>query len=189
MMHRSRLSAAARVIARVEIVLVTLSALAVFAIMMIVVVDVTLRYVFNAPLSWSFDLISSYLMGAAFFLALSETLRRDHHVNVDILYQHYPLRVRRVCKAFAWTLTSVLFAVMTWLAAKTCVERFLNNDVIAGAIAWPTWIPAAIGAVGLGLMTARLVVGSLALVLASISGGRIDPAIAGHDVALPQEAL
>jgi TRAP-type C4-dicarboxylate transport system permease small subunit len=189
MAQRGPLSAAVALIARVESVLVTLAALAVLAIMLIVVVDVTLRYLFNAPLSWSFDLISSYLMGAAFFLALSETLRRDHHVNVDILYLHYPLRVKRVCKMISWILTSGLFAVMTWLAIAASVSRFVNHDVVAGAIAWPTWIPAAIGAIGLAVMTARLVVGSLALVIAVVTDGRLDPDIAGHDVATPAEAL
>jgi TRAP-type C4-dicarboxylate transport system permease small subunit len=182
-------SGVARIIARVENVLVTLAAFAVLAIMLIVVVDVTMRYLFNAPLSWSFDLISNYLMGASFFFALSETLRRDHHVSVDILYVHFPLKARRVCKMVSWILTSVLFAVMTWLAAKAAVERYISNDVVAGAIAWPTWIPAAIGAIGMAVMTARLVVGSLALILAVFAGRRVDPAIAGHDVALPAEAL
>ena len=141
MAHAGPLSAVTRLITRAESVLVTLSAIAVLAIMLIVVVDVTLRYLFNAPLSWSFDLISSYLMGVAFFLALSETLRRDHHVNVDILYQHYPLKVRRVCKMASWILTSGLFAVMTWLAARAAVGRFVNNDVVAGAIAWRPGFP------------------------------------------------
>ena len=52
-----------------------------------------------------------------------------------------------------------------------------------------TWVPAAIGAIGLGVMTARLIVGSLALIVAVLTGRRLDPAIAGHDVATPAEAL
>jgi TRAP-type C4-dicarboxylate transport system permease small subunit len=180
---------ATRLIARIDNALVTVAALAILAIMLIVVVDVTARYLFNAPLSWSFDFISNYLMGASFFFALSETLRRDHHVNVDILYVHFPLRMRRMCKMVSWVLTSVLFALMAWLAAKAAVERFVNHDVIAGAIAWPTWIPAAIGAIGLVMMTLRLVFGSLALMLAVFAGRRLDTELVGHDVVAPAEAL
>jgi len=40
----------------------TVAAVIMFAIMIIVVVDVAARYFFTAPLTWSFDFISLYLM-------------------------------------------------------------------------------------------------------------------------------
>ncbi len=175
-------SSAARFIAHVESVLVTVAALAVFAIMTIVVIDVTMRYVFNAPLAWSYDLVSNYLMVTSFFFALSETLRREHHVNVDIVYSRFPLRLRRLCKMIGWMATSALFALMTWLAAANAWSRFTTHEVVAGAIPWPTWIPAAVGAIGMGVMTARLAVGAAALLLAFAARSAVDPAVAGTDV-------
>lgn len=46
---------------------VGLAGLLMLAIMFVVVADVALRYLFNAPLSWSYELISVYLMVGLFF--------------------------------------------------------------------------------------------------------------------------
>lgn len=177
------LDRAQRWVTRLEHAASTGAAAALFAIMLIVFADVVLRYLFNAPLSWSYDFISIYLMGAAFFLALSETLRMNHHVAVDILYLRFSLRARRAWKLLGWLLSCVLFVVIFVLAARTSWSRWTADNVVAGAIPWPTWIPAAIAALGLALLLARLTLGVLALALALAAGRPLDSAIAGKDVA------
>ncbi|HEY8710166.1 MAG TPA: TRAP transporter small permease subunit, partial [Burkholderiaceae bacterium] len=57
-------------------------------LMLLAVADVALRYLFNAPLSWSYEMVSSYLMPGLFFLAVSHTLKAHGHVAVDILHNH-----------------------------------------------------------------------------------------------------
>ena len=52
-----------RWIAQVEIILAGLSGVAMAAIMVIVTIDVVLRYAFAAPLSWSYEMIGLYLAG------------------------------------------------------------------------------------------------------------------------------
>src|ERR1700754_1410215 len=51
-----------------------LSAFILFAVMLIVAVDVAMRYVFNSPFAWSHDVISLYLLPALFYIVLSRTL-------------------------------------------------------------------------------------------------------------------
>ena len=158
------------------------SAVAVFLIMVIVVADVALRYLLNAPLPWSFDLISIYLMGAAFFLSVSHTLRLEHHVNVDIAYQGFPLTVRRLLKLVGWVASALLFGWIVWLAAATAFDRYTKGDVIVGAYTWPTWIPAAIAALGFGAMVVRLALGVIVLAM-KLLGSPIDVRpYAGSDV-------
>ena len=152
--------------------LATLAGIAIFVIMIIVTLDVVLRYVFNAPLAWSFDLISIYLMSGAFFLSLSDTLRCEHHVAVDIIFTGLPLKARRVLKMIGWALSSVLFTCITVLAAQEAFGRWDKSDVVAGAIEWPTWIPAALAVLGFGVMTLRLVLGTLA-VAARLAGAPV----------------
>ena len=167
---------------RLEDALAVGSAVAVFLIMLIVVADVALRYLMNAPLPWSFDLISIYLMGAAFFLSVSHTLRLEHHVNVDIAYQGFPLVVRRLLKLIGWTASALLFGWIVWLAAATAYDRYTKGDVIVGAYTWPTWIPAAIAALGFGAMVVRLALGVIALAM-KLLGSSIDVRpYAGSDV-------
>ena len=66
-----------------------------FAIMIIVFSDVVMRYAFNRPFSWAYDLISLYLMAGIFFLVLSEAYTSRAHVSVDILQQKFsPAMIR-----------------------------------------------------------------------------------------------
>lgn len=159
------------------------SAICLFAIMLIVFVDVFMRYFLNSPLAWSYDFVSIYLMGAVFFLVLSETLRRNHHVAVDILFLRFPLRWRRICKLVSWVGTTVFFAIVLVLAGRTAWQRWEGDNVVAGAIPWPTWVPAAIAALGFGLILLRLVIGSAAMFLALTQGRELEPSVAGEDVA------
>ena len=180
---RGALDGAGRWLARLDHAASTGAALALFAIMLIVFGDVLMRYVFNSPFSWSYDFISIYLMGAVFFLVLSETLRRSHHVAVDILYLRLSLRARRFWKLFCWSLALVLFAMIFVLAVRTAWSRWEADNVVAGAIPWPMWIPAAIAALGFLLLLTRLALGVLALALALVLARPLDAAIAGDDVA------
>lgn len=177
------LDRAAGFAARLEEIASTGSAICLFGIMMIVFADVFMRYFLNSPLSWSYDLVSIYLMGATFFLVLAETLRRNHHVAVDILFLRFSLRWRRICKLASWAGTTVFFAIVLVLTLRTAWQRWDGDNVVAGAVPWPTWIPAAIAALGFGLILLRLVIGSAAMFLALTQGRDLEPSVAGDDVA------
>ena len=79
----------------------TIATVFLFAIMMIVFCDVVMRYLFNSPFAWAYDLIAMYLMAGVFFLVLSDAYEASAHVNVDILQQrigrrHGALPIERV---------------------------------------------------------------------------------------------
>ncbi len=160
----------------------TVAGLTVFLIMITVCVDVAGRYLFNSPLKWSYDFIQLYLMGVAFFFALSDTLRRNHHVNVDILYNRFGRRTQLFWTAVGWSLSAVLFLVILVLIARTTWENWVAGDIIDGAVAWPTWISSAIATVGVLLIAARLVLGAIAYALALAAD---DPRIAAAAMDAP----
>ena len=55
--------------------------------------EVMMRYVFNDPTSWAFDL--SYMMyGAVFYMAGAYTLSRGGHVRADMFYRKWPERTQ-----------------------------------------------------------------------------------------------
>ena len=78
-----------RAVGTVEKIASTIAAVFMFAIMIIVFGDVIMRYAFNRPFSWAYDLISMYLMAGVFFLVLSEAYTSRAHVSVDILQQKF----------------------------------------------------------------------------------------------------
>ena len=154
-----------------------------FAIMAIVATDVAMRYLFNSPFAWSYDLISLYLMAALFYLAVSPTFAEGAHISVDIVQYYLSETARRVCQIVYALLSMTLFAVIAWLGLGRTLEDLETGAATAGAILWPSWASDVFVPIGAGLLSLRLLVHALAHA-ASLTTGRnlIDlPSLAGSD--------
>jgi TRAP-type mannitol/chloroaromatic compound transport system permease small subunit len=76
--------------------------------------EVFMRYAFNAPTTWAFDV--SYMMYGAYFLMTSAyTLSRDGHVRGDIFYRNFSPRVQATIDLTLYLL--VFFPAMVALIA------------------------------------------------------------------------
>ena len=146
-----------KVVGAVEGLWTRATAFLMFAIMVIVVVDVCLRYFLNSPLDGSYELITLYLMAALFFLSLSQTLHYDHHVRVDILFRLVSARVRSFMEFIGYCLSIILFALIFIQGLKRTWSDWTTNGIIDGAYLWPTWITSALVPIGVGLLMFRLV--------------------------------
>ena len=130
---------------------------ALFAIMAITVVDVVMRYGFNAPLAFGYDLISQYLLVAAFFLALSYTLRVGGHMNVDmVLVAIRSPRARAALRAIGDALAIVLFVALLHAGWATAQDSFVRGDRLTGPLPWPVWVSQAFVPLGVALLLLRL---------------------------------
>lgn len=153
--HQPPINRVSAMLAWVERALSFVACVAMAAIMLIVVLDVALRYLLGAPLSWSYNLIGLYLMVAVFFLALSDTLHHHGHIAIDILQHHIPYRLRNVLLSVSYALSSLILALCTQQAGLRFLSAYVNDDRIAAIIPWPTWIAYLIVTVGCGAITLR----------------------------------
>lgn len=144
----------------IDRVLRVLGALMMVATMIIVTVDVALRYAFNAPLGWSYDLIGIYLMAGIFFFLLSDTFRDNGHIAVDIVQNALGHRTRHICLAIVYLLSAILFCCIAWSGAQRAWSGYMAGEVLAGAIEWPIWLAAAFVPIGTGMLFLRLLLSS-----------------------------
>jgi TRAP-type C4-dicarboxylate transport system permease small subunit len=143
-------------LAAFERAVTTVAVACLFAIMLIVVADVFMRYVVNRPFTFTYDLVGLYLMAALFYLSLSDTFAIHAHVSVDILVHRFSPTTRRICEIVTCAAAASVFSLISWLGFKRALENFENGDVLAGAIPWPSWASAALVPIGCGLLTLRL---------------------------------
>ncbi|WEX09671.1 TRAP transporter small permease [Chelativorans sp. AA-79] len=148
----NRLSA---LLASVELALVAVSTLAMAAIMLIVVSDVVLRYVFNAPLIWSYDLIGLYLVGTVVFLALSDTLQHHGHIALDVFLPAMPRFARHLMQSVGFVFSAVVVALIAWLEYGQAVGAYLGNERINSVPPMPTWVAHAVLALGMAVLSLR----------------------------------
>ena len=167
-----------RLISFVERTVLVLSCTCLFGIMMIITIDVLMRYLFSAPLGWSYDLISLYLTTVLFFAALSDAFRRGSHVKIELFDKLGSRRFRAAVEAIGFLTALVLFFVMFDVNLVDGVNSLVAGDVIGGAIPWPTWIPYIVASFGFGLLSIRIM-----FTIAQ----RIQTIVTGREPALPVE--
>ncbi len=68
---------------------------ALYGAMVILLYEVTARYLFNAPTTWVHQ-TSLSIFGFYYFLAGAYVLRHNAHINMDIIYKRFSLRTRAI---------------------------------------------------------------------------------------------
>ncbi len=91
----------------------TFAALVLASIMMVSVVDVTGRYVFNRPLPGSSE-ITEILMAILIYAGLPVVSQRNAHITVDLLDSVTPRSVARIRDGLVGLLSVIVLAVVAW---------------------------------------------------------------------------
>ncbi len=164
------MTAMSRGLAAMETALAALACLALAAIMLIVVVDVAMRYALSMPLGWSYDVIGLYLMVAVFFLMLPDTLHNHGHVAIDLFQGTLPRRLRHVGLALSYAGGTVVMALIGSEAWDRFNAAFDGQERIAAIVPWLTWPAYLIVMVGTALLTLRLAYRAAGHGFSSLSG-------------------
>lgn len=176
------LAGAERWLRRIERMWLLIASASILLVMIIAVVDVGRRYLMNAPLSWAYDFISLYLMAGLFFLALSDTFRRNHHVRVDLLAARMSWQLRHGLEVMTLSLAIVVFLAIFWEGLRETTGSFMAGEVLATAIPWPTWAYKMFVPLGVALLILRLAL-NIAAIVAALALRRSDIAGTVMDVA------
>ena len=88
----------------------------IYPIMLILVYEVVMRYVFASPTIWAHE-TSCFLYGAHFILGGAYALRWRAFVKIEILYERFPLRTRAIVDLFTWILFYIFCGVLLWKSA------------------------------------------------------------------------
>lgn len=140
-------------------------------ILVLIGVDVTLRYVFNAPLIWAQE-ASTMALFMAIILALPESWRGNVHIRADFLTAMMKPRMNMALARLAWLLlliVSVLIAIQCWRDIDLMIvfnERSTDLDLPL------SWFRGALG--GVAVVCAILALWKL------VSPGGIDKAMQGE---------
>jgi TRAP-type C4-dicarboxylate transport system permease small subunit len=158
-----------------ERALTVIAVIFLFVIMMLVVADVFMRYVVNRPFTFTYDLIGLYLLAGVFFFTLSDALREHAHVGVDILLSRFPPAGRRLSEIITALAGLFVFVLICKVGFERALENYEQHDVLSGAIAWPTWISAALVPFGCGMLVLRLALQLVGNVLSLVTGRDLYP--------------
>jgi TRAP-type C4-dicarboxylate transport system permease small subunit len=104
------------------------------AILAILLYDLVMRNVFDAPTTWAMD-IARFTLVFVFFFALAPALESGAHVAVDILDHYLPPAARRALRIVALALMLVFGAFLLWQLASTTIEAFADDALFPTLVA------------------------------------------------------
>ena len=163
-----------RLLSWIEGVLAVFAGFSIGLIMLVVVVGVAMRYLLHSPLSWSYDLIGSYLMVCAFFFALSDTLHYHSHIAIDIFAHAIPRRFEHLSLFLGYAISAVLMAMIAWQGWLRFDAAYTGNNLISATVPWPTWPSYLMVSAGAALMSLRCVLRTV---------GHAASLVTGHELA------
>lgn len=111
----------------------------IYAMILILLYEVVMRYVFNKPTIWAHE-TSCFFYAAHFMLGGAFALRWGSHVNVEVLYNRFPLRTRAIVDLFTWMLFYIFCGVLLWQGvgiAWDSVRVLEYSDSTWGPPIWP----------------------------------------------------
>lgn len=107
-------------------------------IMFIQVMEVILRYVFNRPTIWAWDVNGMIFSGTA-MLAGAFVYLHDSHVRMDILYSRIKPKRRLILDIIGFPLLFLIFLVIMWQGGKMALWAWKHDQRATSYFAPVLW--------------------------------------------------
>jgi len=131
-----------------------ISWIAALFITFMIVIDVFLRFVFNAPLPATWEM-SEIVMPYIVFFAFSYTLARNGHVRVTMFMELLPPKARFGCDIFRIIISFIMCALFTYWSWLRFWDAFLIKEEILAAIYIPWFVGKFAMPVGMATISIR----------------------------------
>jgi TRAP-type C4-dicarboxylate transport system permease small subunit len=126
-------------------------------VMVLVVANVLLRYLFNAPIAGTLELTEAALP-IIVFLSLALTQYEGGHIRVVLLTRKLPLKARRIASVLAMLLGAALFAWATYAGWLLTAKSIAIGEIQRGSIRYPLWPIKGAIAFGMALLTLQFLI-------------------------------
>ena len=127
------------------------------AVMVLVVANALLRYIFNTPIAGTLELTEGALP-LIVFLSLAMTQYEGGHIKVVLLTRKMPQGLRRAAVVFAMLAGAALFAWATYAGWRLAAKSIAIGEIERGSIRYPLWPIKGAIAFGMALLTVQFLI-------------------------------
>jgi TRAP-type C4-dicarboxylate transport system permease small subunit len=142
---------------RVNGLVAVFGAVLIFAAMILVVADVSGRYLFDKPITGGIEL-EQIMLGYIEFLTLAYALAIGAHLRVTMVVDRLGPRTRLGADLLGALFGLTLFAFLTWGAWEHFWESWVVDEYMPSVVELPFWIPKFAMPVGMFLMSLQFLV-------------------------------
>jgi len=106
--------------------------------MLILLYEVVLRYVFNNPTNFAHEL-TLYLFGSYFMLLGGYALYSKAHISMDLLYGRWSPRTKAIADVFTYLLFFFFIGILLWLGGEYALKSAMRLELSRSAWHPPVW--------------------------------------------------
>jgi C4-dicarboxylate transporter DctQ subunit len=106
-----------------------LSGLLLVGAVLIVCVEICMRYFFRRPQVWTVE-VCEYILFALAFLGTPWLLKKGGHVNVDIVVERLSKQSRRYLNLVSCGIGIFICAVITWFSMTAAWDSYMSGVVV-----------------------------------------------------------
>jgi TRAP-type C4-dicarboxylate transport system permease small subunit len=150
-----------RAYGRVLRVFGAISAAATFFMMLLVVVNIFGRYLFNAPLDGTLEFTESLLV-LVIFLSLALTQYDGGHIRVTLLTRRLPKRYARALTVFCMLAGAVFFAWCAYAAWNFAYQSWTFLEQEWGTVVFPLWPVKFVVFIGIAMLAIQFLLDAIA---------------------------
>lgn len=96
-------------------------------IIVVILYETTARYVFDSPTMWAHE-TTQMLFGAMFILGIAWVHRRGEHVNMDIIFNRFPVRMQAIVDMSTSIFLFLICATMVLKGGELAWVSLLNLE-------------------------------------------------------------
>jgi TRAP-type C4-dicarboxylate transport system permease small subunit len=119
--------------------------------MLSILYDVAMRYVFAAPTHWALE-VNTFLLALLCTLPAAEVMRSGGQIRVMFLVERLSPAVRARLDGLRHAAGLFFFAIMAWKGALVAFQAWQHNDRMSTSLGTPLVIPYLFLPVGFGLL-------------------------------------
>ncbi len=134
-----------------------LAEIGLIGLLLIVIHEVIVRYVFDSPTLYSVEL-SEYLLVLVVFMSIGWVLKEDRHVAVTFVVDRLPEKMRLGLKLLTSLLTMAFLGIIVWKGGKTTLTAYTGNYHSSSLLDFPMWIPYALIPLGALVLSLQYIV-------------------------------
>ena len=170
------LSIVAKAINRLTWLAELLAEIGLVGLLLIVIHEVIVRYIFDSPTLFSVEL-SEYLLVLLVFMSIGWVLKRDRHVAVTFAVDLLPEKMRLGLNVLTSLLTMVFLGILVWQGCRTVLTAYTGDYHSSSLLDFPMWIPYALIPLGALVLSLQYIVkiGELIRALGRNSSGSQKP--------------
>ncbi len=120
---------------------------AIILCILVITYDVMMRYFFNKPTSWGYE-VSCYLLLVVLSLSIPYSLSVGAHIKVDMAYDRFPPKLRAYCDLLGFIMFLLFGGFLLQQAIDMLKDAYTKHWVMVGTLLIPAWWLDAIMTIG-----------------------------------------